>query len=142
MTKILLAVDGSEFSEAATRTVVSQRRPTDAKILVVTIVEVRGPEFGATPKDHFTRAQNSANQAAQNLRAAGFRVDTRVIEEEVRIGILAATAEWRPDLIVLGSHGHSGLRRFLLGSVTEFVVRHAHCSVLIVRIPEKSGTWS
>ena len=138
--KILLAVDGSKFSDAAVSTLISQLRPQDVEILVVTIVEARGPEFGATPKDHFTRAQNSANQAAQTLRAAGFKVDVRVLEEEARVGILDVAAEWRSDLIVLGSHGHSGLRRFLLGSVTEFVVRHAHCSVLIVRIPEKSGT--
>jgi nucleotide-binding universal stress UspA family protein len=140
--KILLAVDGSKSSDAAIRTVVSQVRPQDAEILIVTIVEVRGPELGATPKDFFTRAQDSAKSAAETLHAAGFKVDTRVFEEEARIGILNTAAEWRPDLIVLGSHGHSELRRFLLGSVAESVARHADCSVLIVRMPVKPGTHS
>jgi nucleotide-binding universal stress UspA family protein len=135
--KILLAVDGSEFSGAVTKTAVSYVRPQDSEILVVSIVETRGPELGAPPKDHFTRAQDAANQAAQTLRAAGFQVSVRVFEEEARVGILDTAAEWRPDLIVLGSHGHSGLRRFLLGSVAESVTRHAACSVLIVRIPAK-----
>ncbi|MGZ4896245.1 MAG: universal stress protein [Candidatus Angelobacter sp.] len=42
--------------------------------------------------------------------------------------------EWRPDLIMVGSHGRRGLDRFLLGSVSDAVARHAHCSVWIVRI--------
>jgi len=58
-----------------------------------------------------------------------------VTENEIRIGILDAAREWRADLIVLGSRGEKGLRRFLLGSVAEFVARHAPCSVLIVRTP-------
>jgi nucleotide-binding universal stress UspA family protein len=41
--------------------------------------------------------------------------------------------KWGPDLIVLGSHGYSGWRRFLLGSVSHAVATHEHCSVEIVR---------
>jgi nucleotide-binding universal stress UspA family protein len=48
---------------------------------------------------------------------------------------LGVAEEWHPDLIVLGSHGQKGLRQFLLGSVAEFVARHAKCSVLVVRTP-------
>jgi nucleotide-binding universal stress UspA family protein len=138
--KILLAVDGSEFSDVATQTLVSRVRPQDTEILVVSVVETRGPELGAPPKDRFAHAQDGANKAAQTLRAAGFDVSVRVFEEEARIGILNTAAEWRSDLIVLGSHGHSGLRRFLMGSVAESIVRHAECSVLIVRIPAKPAT--
>ena len=47
--------------------------------------------------------------------------------------IIDSAAEWRADLIVVGSHGRSGIPRFLLGSVAEFVARHAKCSVEIVR---------
>lgn len=140
--KILLAVDGSKFSDLATKTVVSFVRPQDTEVLVVSIVETRGPELGAPPKDHFTHAQDAANKAAQTLRTAGFQALVRVFEEDARTGILDTAAEWRPDLIVLSSHGHSGMRRFLLGSVAESVARHADCSVLIVRIPTKPGTQS
>lgn len=140
--KILLAVDGSQFSDLATKTVVSRVRPEDTEILVVSIVETRGPEMGAPSTDQVTRAQNAATLAAQTLRAAGFPVNTRVFEEEPRIGILNTASEWHPDLIVLGSHGHSEVRRFLLGSVAESVVRHADCSILIVRIPTKGATHS
>jgi len=84
-------------------------------------------------QDALKQAEKSVAQAAQTLRAAGFTVQTRVVEAEVRTGILDVATEWRADLIVLGSHGRRGLERFLLGSVAESVARHARCSVLIVR---------
>jgi universal stress protein A len=78
-------------------------------------------------------------RSAEALRARGFKADTRVAESEIRTGILDAAQEWHADLIVVGSHGEKGLRKFLLGSVAEFVARHASCSVLVVR-PECPGT--
>ena len=54
---------------------------------------------------------------------------------DIRDTIIDAAAEWRADLIVVGSHGQRGIQRFLLGSVAEFVARHAKCSVEIVRTP-------
>jgi nucleotide-binding universal stress UspA family protein len=57
------------------------------------------------------------------------------VENEVRTAILAVAEDYSADLIVLGSHGEKGLRKFLLGSVAEYVARHAHCSVLVVRRP-------
>ena len=72
-------------------------------------------------------------ESARVLRDAGFTVDT-AIEEGIAKSILVETAaKWPADLIVVGSHGRKGLARFLLGSVSEGVARHAPCSVLIVR---------
>ena len=145
--KILLAVDGSEFSRAATQALVSQMRWEGAEVLVLRLIEPRAfftppqmapayaPEKEGIIKEDFLSAQESVDQASQALRAAGFTVNTRVVEAEARNGILDIAAEWRADLVVLGSHGRKGLRRFLLGSVAEFVARHAHCSVWIVRLP-------
>ncbi|HLF70653.1 MAG TPA: universal stress protein, partial [Dehalococcoidia bacterium] len=50
--------------------------------------------------------------------------------------IIAAAKEWRADLIVIASHGRSGLGRLVLGSVAQAVVHEAHCPVLIVRSPD------
>jgi len=145
--KILLAVDGSEFSQAATQALVSQMRREEAEVLVLRVVEPRAfltppqmtpeyaPEQGGIIKEDFLYAQESVDQASQALRSAGFNVKRRVVEAEARNEILDIAAEWRADLIVLGSHGRNGLRRLLLGSVAEFVARHAHCPVWIVRIP-------
>ena len=143
--KILLATDGSRFSEAATRTLTSQLRAEGAEVLVLQVVEPLvyatppqmapgyAPEMATRLQYELKRARDSVVHAAETLRTAGFKVDSRVAENEIRTGILDIAGEWQADLIVLGSHGEKGLRKFLLGSVAEFVARHAACSVLIVR---------
>jgi nucleotide-binding universal stress UspA family protein len=147
--KILLAIDGSEVSQAATQALASQIRPQGAEVLVLRVVEPLifsippqmspgyAPEQDEIIKEEIRHAQESVSQASQALRSAGFSVNTRVVEAEARNGILDIAAEWHADLIVLGSHGRKGLQRFLLGSVAEFVSRHADCSVEIVRVPRK-----
>ncbi len=147
--KILLAVDGSEFSEAATQALISQMRREGAEILVLRIVEPlifaispqMAPEYAPEQveiiNEERRRAKESVNQTSQALRAAGFSVNSRIVEVEARNGILDIAAEWHADLIILGSHGRKGLQRFLLGSVAEYVARHADCSVEIVRVPRK-----
>jgi nucleotide-binding universal stress UspA family protein len=59
-----------------------------------------------------------------------------VIEGEPREEILAMAEAWPADAIVVGSHGRKGLDRVLLGSVSDGVVRHAACSVMVVREPD------
>ena len=147
--RILLAVDGSEFSQAATQAIVSQMRPEGTEVLVLQVVEPPrllipplmatgfAPEQDEILKEEFRHAQEWVSQASQALGSAGFSVNTRVVEAETRTGILDIAADWRADLIVLGSHGRRGFQRFLLGSVAEFVARHADCSVEIVRVPRK-----
>ncbi len=145
--KILLAIDGSKFSEDASRMVASQLSAQNSEVLVLQVVEplvfsnppqmARGyaPEMAARLQEQIKQAKESVARAAEVLRAAGFKADARVVENEIRTGILDVAADWHADLIVMGSHGKKGLRKFLLGSVTEFVARHAPCSVLIVRTP-------
>jgi nucleotide-binding universal stress UspA family protein len=147
---IVLAIDGSGFSQAATRTVALQMRPEQNEVLILQIVEPLvfsappqmapgyAPEMAERLRDQLTDAQHSVKEAAETLRAAGFQVKTRVVEAEIRTGILDAATEWQADLIVLGSHGRRGLSRFMLGSVAESVARHAPCSVLIVRTRPES----
>jgi universal stress protein A len=65
-------------------------------------------------------------------------VETAVEVGDIREKIIDRASDWGADLIVVGSHGRSGIQRFLLGSVAEFVARNAHCSVEIVRTPVRS----
>jgi len=67
------------------------------------------------------------------LRAVRFVVDTALENGDARSTIVDFARQWGADLIVIGSHGHKGWERLLLGSVAESVVRHATCSVLVVR---------
>lgn len=143
--KILLAIDGSKYSEAAAESLVSAFRTQSAEVLVLQVIEPLvfsappqmahgyAPEMAARLQDQLKQARESVLRTAETVRKAGFKADSRVVENEVRTGILGVAAEWHADVIVLGSHGEKSLRKFLLGSVAEFVARHAHCSVLIVR---------
>jgi nucleotide-binding universal stress UspA family protein len=148
--KILLAIDGSRFSEAATQAVIRQMRPEQTEVCVFHVVEplLLIPEFRLgnlealkeSEKQLRRHGENLVTRAEQLLRKAGFKVHTKIREGDHRAEIIDHAAEWGADLIVLGSHGRKGLNRFLLGSVAEFVARHAACSVEIVRISSGKGT--
>jgi len=141
--KILVAVDDSKFSEAAVGAVISQYGPAEAEVRVVHVVQPvavstppqmspgYAPELAVQAKD----AEKLVERVAQKLRGAGFRAEGQVARGDIREGVVDMAKEWKADLIVLGSHGRTGVTRFLLGSVAEFVARHAPCSVEIVRMP-------
>jgi len=141
--KVLLAIDDSKFSEAATRTVASQFRPQETEVRVLNVVEPiststppqMSPGYYPELEDQVRQSRVLVERAERTLSSAGFRVGTSVAEGYAKSVILDKAAEWRADLIALGSHGRMGLERFLLGSVSEAVARHAPCSVLIVRMP-------
>lgn len=133
-TKILLAVDDSEYSEAATHLAAAQMRPENAEVLIVSIM------YPATDVEeqhsHLSHSRDIVQTAGQVLQHAGFKVETDVItvdEGDIRDAIIDIAKRWEADLIVVGSHGSHGMRHFLMGSVAENVVRHAPCSVLVVR---------
>lgn len=144
--KILLATDGSMFSEAATRALASQINAKGAEVLVLQAVEPLvvstppqmapgyAPELAERREQQLKEAKASVAAATKILQAEGFAVSTRVLEADPRTAILEIAEETRADLIVMGSHGRRGLKKFLLGSVAESVARHAHCSVLIIRM--------
>jgi nucleotide-binding universal stress UspA family protein len=145
--RVLLASDGSKFTEATTLSVISLLRAQDSEVLVLQIVEPLvfstppqmdpgyAPEMAARLQSQIMGAKESVSRIAEVLRTAGFKADSRVAEAETRTGILDVIEEWKADLVVLGSHGERGLRKFFFGSVSESVARHAPCSVLIVRMP-------
>jgi nucleotide-binding universal stress UspA family protein len=146
--KILLATDGSTFSEVAEKTVMATIIPQDAEVLVLEVVEPLmftappqmapgyAPEQAARMQEIVNLAKKTTDSAAARLRTAGFKANSRVVERDIRSGILDTAAEWKPDLIVLGSHGRKGIAKFLLGSVADAVARHAKCSVFIARAPD------
>ncbi|HET9832226.1 MAG TPA: universal stress protein [Vicinamibacterales bacterium] len=146
--RLLLAIDDSAYSRAAVDAVIAQYRRDGTEVLVLNVIEwpaelsaslVFTPgEESAGPvmdlrEDARRQSEELLGRAAEQLRAAGFSVSCEMREGDARHVILERAAEWRPDLIVVGSHGRTGLDRFLLGSVFENVVRHAPCSVAVVR---------
>jgi nucleotide-binding universal stress UspA family protein len=93
------------------------------------------PGYAPELEDEKELAHALVERIAKELRTAGFKAGTAVKVGDVREGLIDFAAECHTDLIVVGSHGQRDIRRFLLGSVAEFVARHAKCSVEIVRLP-------
>lgn len=145
--KILLAIDDSKFSEAAAQTVVVQGRLHDTEVRVLHVVEpptlLVAREMGgydsaleAVWETESKQAEALVAHTAEVLRAKGLKVTTAVGQGDPKSKIIDEAEKWKADLIVLGSHGRNALDRFLMGSVSEAVARHASCSVEIVRIPK------
>jgi nucleotide-binding universal stress UspA family protein len=143
--KILLAIDDSKFSEAAIRAVAAQNNPRQAEIHILHVIEPitlypdgetwgSGSENVQILEEERERATGMLARASQSLRDAGFTVTTAIEEGNPKVVIIDSAAQRNADLIVVGSHGRKGLDRFLMGSVSETVARHARCSVQIVRI--------
>jgi nucleotide-binding universal stress UspA family protein len=137
-----VGVDDSKFAGDISRAVVTQFRPENTEILVLHVLEPVGPappqmDPGYAPELEGQKkpAHVLVERIAKELQSAGFKAETVVEVGDIREGIIDAASEWRADLIVVGSHGQRGILRFLLGSVAEFVARHAKCSVQIVRTP-------
>jgi nucleotide-binding universal stress UspA family protein len=146
--RILLAVDDSRFSQAATEALVAQAKPQGTEVRVLHVIEPlplypegQGWGYGSasTPPSQEERkdAEELVARYGQMLRDAGFQVTTIVELGIPKLVIIDMAKEWLADLVILGSHGRKGLGRFLMGSVSEAVARHATCSVQIVRIPSR-----
>lgn len=147
--KIVLATDGSEYSERAARFIAERPWPAGTEVLVLSVVELTLPpgrayfEVPALDADFLEnaraeamkRAQGAIMQAREILSTTPLRATelTSVLAEAPRTIILNEANEWGADLIVLGSHGRRGIEHFLVGSVSEYVATHAACSVGIVR---------
>lgn len=143
--RILLAIDDSEYGEAALRMVATQNRPESNAVRLITVLEPIIPlAFSETPvaygkqldeilRNRHKRATALLSRFARKLKDKGFRVTTALLEGDVRRSIVQAAEKWKANLIVVGSHSRRGLSRVVLGSVSEFVARHALCSVQIVR---------
>jgi nucleotide-binding universal stress UspA family protein len=74
-----------------------------------------------------------AREMTAQLHSAGFTAEADRRDGDAATEILAAANASRADLIVMGTHGRTGLRRLILGSVVRNVLQHATCSVLVVR---------
>jgi nucleotide-binding universal stress UspA family protein len=140
--KILIGIDDSKFSRDVVRAIVTQFRIEHTEVRVLHVLEPiapappqMAPGYAPELEDQKKPARELAERIAKELRSAGFKVDTAVEVGDIRERIIDSAAEWGADLIVVASHGHRGIQRFLLGSVAEFVARHAKCSVEIVRTP-------
>jgi nucleotide-binding universal stress UspA family protein len=145
---ILLAMDDSTYSSAALERILRQFNARESRVKVVHVVPAPMP-IGVPQMAHGYAPEVSAQigagaalveHARIKLQAAGFRVETSVLEGDVAEQIVHAGTQFGADVIIVGSHGRTGIRKFLLGSVAQAVSRNASCTVEIVRLPKAALT--
>jgi nucleotide-binding universal stress UspA family protein len=148
--KILLAVDGSESSVAAVDEITNRPWPPGSEVHIISVIHlpfIPTPETMTLADSYYSlleregreHAESTVSRVVSQFRGGGPKGEMALsLSSEVIIGhpeeaIIETAKTWDADLIVLGSHGYSGFKRFLLGSVSEAVASHAPCSVEIVR---------
>ena len=138
-TTILLATDGSKGAELALATAVELANSTDSELHVVTVApgypsyDVRNPEVLAQLRK---QAEDTLEDQVKKIEQAGGEVaqkHLRVAERYRAEQIVRVAEDIGAGLIVMGSRGLGGIRRALMGSVSDSVVRRAHSPVLVVR---------
>jgi nucleotide-binding universal stress UspA family protein len=146
--KILFATDGSDYNSLSLKEFADRPFALNTEIHIVSAVEHSSvimstavPMGGLT--DYYEEADKVAKKSAEDAvkYAADFLqkkhpallITTAVINGSPKKVILNEAEEFGADLIVVGSHGHGAIERFLLGSVSQAVALHAKCSVEIVR---------
>lgn len=151
--KILLAIDGSEDSLKAAEILASRPWPTGSTIKALCVVRLPftpTAETRALPDSDYARLEKAALEEARAAvdaalarinensvpSAASLYVTSDIILGHPHETLLEEADRWGADLLVLGSRGLGGFKRFLLGSVSTAVATHAHCSVEIVRADE------
>lgn len=142
--RVLIAIDDSPCSRAALDFVRTSPWAAQSKVIVVSAVrpavmaysEIYVPPAAAVEElleEQKKIHQDLVSQAERRLRDAGLATEARVLIGDPREAILEVASEEKVDLVVVGSHGRSGLTKLLMGSVASHIVTHAPCSVLVVK---------
>lgn len=146
--KILVGVDDSRHARAALEYVCSAGWPQGTQVHLVSVARpavAAATEVYAPAPEYLERVQEEqighcksiVAKAKTRLEPCGFDIDTRVLTGDPREALVDTANEIGADLIVIGSHGRAGLAKLLMGSVASHIVTHAHCSVLVVKVPPK-----
>ena len=150
--KIILATDFSDTSKDASyyALLLAQTFKAELKALHVFDTSVRsvparyyyylapaGPGFDAVVEGFEEVRQRGKDALKELAESFDLKVETIFTEGDPGHEIIRVAEELHADLIVLGTHGHTGWKRFTIGSVVAFVVKHAHCAVFTIRPREK-----
>ena len=135
--KILIAIDGSSQSEAATARTIEFGRSYGGELVILSVVDVPAEFHAEAPQvveQLIAKARGYVDAAKKQAEAAGLKAETVVREAETYEAIVELAQAQKADIIVVGSHGRTGLKRLLMGSVTEMVIGYAPCPVLVVQV--------
>ena len=133
---IVLATDGSRYSAVAAERAIAFARSYGGELKVLSVVDVPTEFYAEAPQavdDLIQQAKGFVAQVKKQAEAAGIKAETFVGEAEAYQAINKLAQEQKADMIVIGSHGRTGLRRLLMGSVAEKAIGYSTCPVLVVK---------
>ncbi len=144
--KIMIAVDDSPHSRYALDSVLERPWPQDTSVLLLTVLDPFHPDYSGWDPSTIQDAldfQIAVREALGRFGEEALKeltlkfgqdfVAFEIKEGRVKETIVDTALGWGADLLVMGSHGRSGIQKFLLGSVSQAVVSHAPCSVEIIK---------
>jgi nucleotide-binding universal stress UspA family protein len=157
--RIVIGVDGSDAASIALQSVTARTWAPKTEVHIVSAVQTLAPMTDALDASTFVqepaysvireadeslrvRMRNVAVEAASALIRAGLMATTHVVDGDPREAILGTAEAERADAIFVGARGHGRLERLLLGSISSYIVTHAHCSVEVVRDASTSSAIS
>lgn len=126
--KILVPTDGSIFSDLASREAISIAKRTKSSLIVLSV---------AKKDENLPVAEASVNMVKEVAKKEGIKFEGLTLKGEPYEVIVDTADKQKAGFIVIGSHGRSGIEKLLMGSVTERVIGHAGCPVLVIRRPLK-----
>src|SRR3989338_7905930 len=140
--KILFPTDFSESAENASRYALSLAKKYGSKVYVIHVIEPFtyttefGLDFSAQLKEMEASARRLLDDVAASIKKTNLDVESALITGEPFVEIIKYARKEQVDLIVMATHGRSGIEHMLMGSVAEKVVRKSPCPVLTIK---KSG---
>lgn len=152
--KVIVALDDSAHSEYALESVMERPWADGTEFLILSVFEPYHPDFAGWDAGAVEQAvryargleeqvkkyvANCASKLSQCLGNA--KVSCEAVENaRIKETIIQKAIHWQADLIIMGSHGRSGIERFLLGSVSQAVISHSPCSVEIIKRPQRHSS--
>jgi len=140
---ILVPIDGSTTAQLAVDKAIGLAKAFGSRVTTIFVIDPYpftgvGTDFSYGQAEYLNAATAEANAAIKAARAqfeaAGINVESSVVEAHATWrGVVQAAESMKADLIVMGSHGRSGLEKLVLGSVTQAVLSHTHLPLLVVR---------
>lgn len=134
--KVLIATDGSKFSSAAEKKAINFARSYGGELQIISVVDVPAELYAESPKtmeELISKAKGYVDSVKKDAESSGVKTQVIVREGEAYRIIADTARELGADIIIMGSHGRTGLKRLLMGSVTEKVIGYTPCPVLVVK---------
>ena len=134
--KLLLPLDGSRYSKVATEKALDLALSYDGELLFMTATDLPAATYGLAPgiaDDLIIKLKGFLKKITERASALGLKAEGLVRYGEAPQAVAEVARERQVNLIIMGSHGRTGLRRLLMGSVTEKVISLAPCPVLVVK---------